>query len=83
MLDAQALETREDQITSLLNLYYHYAKAGAVLDKGQNQADVMRSKMELLYKEIEVRLSRLSLQSPDYSLSTCLLATNHAPACHL
>lgn len=41
-------------MSSLLSLFQHYSKAGAVLDKSENQADVMRSKMEKLYAEIEV-----------------------------
>jgi hypothetical protein len=53
------LATMEEQIASLLSLYYHYAKAGAVLDKSENQANVMRSKMELLYRDIEVRQGSL------------------------
>ncbi|EDQ86840.1 uncharacterized protein MONBRDRAFT_10544 [Monosiga brevicollis MX1] len=48
------LATKEEQIESLLSLYYHYTKAGAVLDKGENQARTMRQKMEKIYSEIEV-----------------------------
>ncbi|EGD76276.1 hypothetical protein PTSG_00978 [Salpingoeca rosetta] len=58
------LEKKEEQVESLLQLYQHYAKAGAVLDKTQNQAETMKQKMEQVYAEIEALADhRSSLQS--------------------
>eukprot|EP00043_Microstomoeca_roanoka_P001160 m.31220 g.31220 ORF g.31220 m.31220 type:complete len:971 (-) comp10676_c0_seq2:39-2951(-) len=58
------LEKKEEQVESLLQLYQHYTKAGAILDKSQNQAEVMKEKMELVYAQIEtLAIQRSHLQS--------------------
>eukprot|EP00049_Salpingoeca_infusionum_P010190 m.172188 g.172188 ORF g.172188 m.172188 type:complete len:1133 (+) comp14572_c0_seq2:141-3539(+) len=46
------LDTKDEQLESLLQLYTHYTKAGSVLHKSQNQANAMRSKMLELSTEM-------------------------------